>query len=301
MIALLRKGNRLRLVSSNLHAQSVAGRCYAQVLIAQPAYEVERLTGGLLARKSHCIVTDPLFDRGSYVRRRAEESICRDQPAQGLVRALKVVGVNKERNATRAVRKVREHGTRQKLVPERFPEAFHFPKRLRVLGPALDVPNAVLPELSLELGLSSPGRVLPALVRENLAGRAVVRNPAGQGLHHKRASLMVRQTMRYQVARVVVHEACEVEPLVLAKQESEYVRLPELVGLSSLEAPRRVLAGRLRPLFNQPGLVQDAPHIGLAHANGLKPRQHIAHSARAELGVLVPDPSNCLLPRLCRC
>jgi hypothetical protein len=53
---------------------------------------------------------------------------------------------------------------------------------------------------------------------------------------------VVGQRKRHDVPRVVVHEADQVEALVLAKQKREDVALPELVGLRSLEAPGRVLA-----------------------------------------------------------
>jgi hypothetical protein len=100
---------------------------------------------------------------------------------------------------------------------------------------------------------------------------------------------MMRERKRDEIPRVVVHEADEVEPLVLAQEKREDVALPELIGLRTLEAAWWVLAWTAWCLrFNETGLVQNASHLRLAHAEGLEAGEHVSYPARAVFGVLLP-------------
>jgi len=144
IVALLGKGNGLGLVASDLHAQPIARRCNAQVLVAQSANQIEGLSRGLLTRQAHRVVRDALFDRGTHVRSRPEESVRRHKPTQRLVRPLEVVGVDEQLDPSCAIGEVGEHRAREKLVPQRLPEALDLAQGLRVLRPALDVLDPVL-------------------------------------------------------------------------------------------------------------------------------------------------------------
>jgi hypothetical protein len=64
---------------------------------------------------------------------------------------------------------------------------------------------------------------------------------------------------------MVVHEHCQVQPLVTAKKEGEDVRLPKLVRRCTFEPSLEMLAGWRcrRPLCQEPFLMQDAPHLRL--------------------------------------
>lgn len=282
---LLSQCNHL-LVVAELHLERVAVRGDRHVAIAESPDEVEGLARRLLAREAHLVVGDALLDHGAHVRRRAEESVGGHEAFERLVRPLEVVGVDEVRDAPVAVGEVRKHRARQKLVPERLPEPLDLAERLRVLRPALDVSDAVLAKLFLEFRLAAPHRVLPPLVGEDFLRRAVLRDAARERLHHEIRFLVVRERKRDDVTRVIVHEADEVEPLVLAQQKREDVALPELVGLRALEATRRVLARPLRRLLlDEPGLVQDGAHLRLAHAQALEAREHVADPPRAVLGV----------------
>lgn len=211
---------------------------------------------------------------------------------------LEVVGVDEQSQAPRAVGEIGEHRARQELVPERLPESLDLAQRLRVLRPALHVPDAVPPELLLELGLAPPRRVLASLIGQHLARRPVVGNAPPERLHHQRRSLVVRQRVRHHVARAVVHEPRQVQPLVLAQQEREDVRLPQLVGLGALEAPWRVLPrARRRPrLRNQPLLVQDAAHLRLRDPESLIATDLVPDPPRPEAGVLALDRHDRVAP-----
>ncbi len=203
------------------------------------------------------------------------------------MRALEVVGVDEQRHPPHAVGEVREHRPGQELVPERLPEPLDLAERLRVLRPALHVPDAVAPELLLERGLAAPGRVLPALVGEHLRRRPERRDAPLQRLHHEARALVVRDRERDDEAAVVVEERGDVEPLVAPQQEGEDVRLPELVRRGALEAPRRVVSrpGGRRCLGKQPFLVQDAEHLRRRDAERLETAELVADAAGTVLRV----------------
>jgi hypothetical protein len=297
--------DRLWCLVAHLHAQALARRRDRQVAIAEPADQVEGLARLLLVREPHRVVRHVLLDRRPHPRRRPEEAVRGHEPLDALVRPLEVVGVDEQPETPRAVGEVREDRPRQKLLPERLPEALHLPECLRVLRAALDVPDALPPQLLLELGLAAPRRVLPSLVGQDLLRRPVVRDPPSQRLEDQHRALMVRDCVAHNEPRVVVHERRQVQALVPAQQEREDVRLPELIRRRPLEAPRRVLARsrRRRRLRQQPLLVQDPPHLCLRDAQRLEPREHVPDAPRPVLGVLLSlrddrSPARLRHPRL---
>ena len=159
-----------------------------------------------------------------------------------------------------------------------------------MVRPALDVLDAVAPQLRLELGRAAPRGVLPPLVREDLARRAVGGNTACERLQHQRAPLVMRHSQAHQVARVIVEERGDVDPLMAAQQEREQVRLPQLVGLGPLEARHTRLGPRLGPgcgWRRDPFLAQHPAHRGRRGAEPEEAPHHVA------------DPSAACL-RLCR-
>gem|GEM_PF-4177177 len=274
---------------ADLHGECARLRGDAEVLVAQPADQVEGLARRLRARQPECVRCDGGLDRRAYLRRGTKEAVGRHQPGQRLVWPLEVVVLDVEAEPAVAVSEVGEDGPRQELLPERLPEALDLAERLRVLRPALDVPDAVLTQRLLEGRLPAPGGVLPTLVGQDLLRRPVRGDPALEGLEDQARLLVVRQRVGDQVARVVVHERCHVQALVLAQEEGEDVRLPELVRCRPLEAARRMRARRRRrPLVDETLLVKDAPDDRLRHPQSLEARQHVPDATGPPLRVLRP-------------
>jgi hypothetical protein len=232
----------LRFLVAHAHAKRAPGRAYGEVAVAETTDQVERLARWLLHRCPRRVVLHVELDRSAYVRRCAEVAVRRNEPVEGLMRPLKVVPVDEETETPRAVREVREHRLRQHLVPQRLPETLDLPERLRMLRAALHVTDPVAPELPLELRLTAPRRVLPTLVRQDLRRRSERRDAAFERLHHELRFLMMRERVRDDEPRVIVHERHEVEPLVTTQQEREQVRLPQLVRRRALEAARWTFA-----------------------------------------------------------
>ena len=165
--------------------------------------------------------------------------------------ALEVIVLHEQRQPPLAVLEVGEHRPREQLLPQRLPEALDLAAGLRVVRAALHVLDAVTLELGLELRRAAPGGVLPALIGEDLARCAIVRDTTGQCFEHQRAPLVMRHRKTHQVARVIIQKRRDVQPLVPAQQKREQVRLPQLVRLGALEARRLALhscLGRCAPL-----------------------------------------------------
>ena len=116
---------------------------------------------------------------------------------------------------------------------------------------ALHVLDALTLQLCLKLGRAAPGGVLSALIGEDLARHAVVRDTARQCFEHQRAPLVMGDRQTHQVARVIIQERRHVQPLVPAQQKGEQIRLPQLVRLGALKARHLALdscLGRCTPL-----------------------------------------------------
>jgi hypothetical protein len=121
------------------------------------------------------------------------------------------------------IHEVREHRAPEELVPQRLPEPLDLAERLRMLGSAADVLDAVALERLLEHRPASPHRVLPAVVRQHLLRLAVRRDAALERLHHQRRLLVMRECVADDEPAVVIHEHAQVQPLLPALQEREDV------------------------------------------------------------------------------
>jgi hypothetical protein len=202
---------------------------------AQAAHQVEGLPLGTFPGQGQGVRRHALLDRVPDLRRGPEEAVRGHRAPDALVWTPEVVGLHEKPDPPLTVLEIREDGAGQKLLPQRLPEALDLPQGLRVVRPALDVPDALAMKLGLEVGVPAPRHVLPALVGQDLTRRAVLCDPTRQRLQDQRSLLVVRHQQRDQIARVVVHESGDVQPVMATEQEREDVRLPELVRLRALE------------------------------------------------------------------
>lgn len=199
---------------AELDAECAARRGDAEVLISESPDQVEGLLRLLLLCEPQGVGLDLCLDRRAHVWRCAKEAIRRHQAIDALMRSLKVVVLDEERDSPQPVGKVGEHRLAEKLLPQRLPEALDLSERLRVLRPALAVLDPPPAQELLKFGLAAPGGVLPALIRQHLARLAILRNPALQRLDDQTGLLVMGHCPRHQIARVVVHEAYEVDALM---------------------------------------------------------------------------------------
>lgn len=283
---LLCQWNR-RLLASHTHLERRPACADREVPVAQAPHEVKGLPRRLLPCKAKRIGRHRRLDRPTHLRRRAEEPVRGGQALQGLVRALEVVVLNKERRPALAVVEVGEHRPRQKLLPHRLPEPLDLAAGLRMVRPALQVLDALAPELLLKARRAAPGGVLAPLVGQNLPRHPVVGNRPRQRLQHQGTPLVVRHHQAHQVTRVIIQKRRHVHPLMAPKKKREEIRLPELVGLSALKAPRLGLRPCLHglALLGQPLPLQYPAHRGLGRANPEEAPHHVADAPAARLGL----------------
>ena len=102
------------------------------------------------------------------------------------------------------------------------------------------------------------------------------------------------ECVRDDEPRVVVHERCQVNPLVASQKEREDVRLPELIRTRSLEPAFGMLSlldrGRRR---DEALFVKNPPDLCLTHAERLEARQEVTDAARPVLRVLLANAHDC--------
>jgi hypothetical protein len=110
----------------------------------------------------------------------------------------------------------------------------------------------------------------------------------------------MRDRVRDEEARVIVHERRHVDALMATKQEGEDVALPELVRLCPLESPRRLRT----PIRSRCGrhhealLSRDLSDSLLGDAERLDPLEHVTHPARSVLRMLLPGGHDWFSDRL---
>ena len=152
---------------------------------------------------------------------------------------------------------------------------------------ALHVVDPLTLELRLKLRRAAPRGVLPTLVGQDLPRRTAIGDPARERLEHERASLVMGHRQAHEVARLIVEECRDVDALVLAQEEREEVRLPELIGLGALEAVHFGLRLRLRRCSRTlTGLgAQHPPHRRLGSPDPQEPLHHVADPPAPRLRV----------------
>lgn len=268
-------------------------------MVAQLAHQVKRLLRRPLLRQEQRVLTHLLLDRRPHLLRHAEKPVGGHQSLQRLVRPLEIVPIDIELQSPGEILEVVEDGPREKLVPKRLPEALDLPQRLRMLRPRLQMLDTLPAQLVIEFSLAPPGGVLPPIIGEDFLRRPEAGDACLERLPHQLRLLVPLQRPAGNEARAVVEKRAQVYPLVPAQKESEDIRLPELVRLRPLEAPRPgLLPWRSGLRLEQPCLVQHAPHFALADPDRLEPLQHIADPPRPVLWVRLPQRQHRLLARV---
>ena len=167
----------------------------------------------------------------------------------------------------------RESRPADELFPDRLPEAFYLPKRLRMVGTTADMLDPVPRQFLLELGLAVPARILPPIVRQHLLGHPVRSHATPEHLHQIIGRLAAEYFQGRDVPGMIVDEPDQVgittraQPFrrpdsFPAKLEGKDIALPHLVGCAALEKARlrRVGLRLLLPWRDELFAMQGFPH-----------------------------------------
>ena len=252
---------RARLFPIDEHLHAALLRPDHHRLLPEPAHHVEGTLGFPAERELEDVLLDAFLNHLPELLGDAEEAIGRAEPLQGLVGPAVVVVLHPEPHPLAGGLEALELGPHEELLPDGLPEALDLAEGHGVVGPALQVVDAILLELGLEAGRPPPAGELPALVREQLFGHAVLRHRPAVDFQDVLRRLAPEDLEPHHVAGVVVEEADEVGVLA-AQPEGEDVGLPELVRRRPLKRAGRggVVRGLRSSLLEQGLLVQRAAH-----------------------------------------
>jgi len=159
------------------------------------------------------------------------------------------------------------------LFPDRLPEPFYLPKRLRMVRTTADMLDPVPCQFLLELGFPVPARILPPIVRQHFLGHPVGPDATPKHLQQVIGRLAPEYFQGRDVSGMVVDESDQVgitarpQPFggpdsFPAKLEGKDIALPHLIGRGALEKARLRRVGRRLLLFRRDELFAVQ---GLAH------------------------------------
>lgn len=135
-----------------------------------------------------------------------------------------------------------------KLVTDRFPEALAFSHGLRMVASGHDVLYSLLLEKALELGFSSPGKVLTALIGENLLRAPKALDTVEESFHDKLTRLLKPQAPANNVTTIIIQKDREIAALlVFGERKIRNIRLPELHWPGSLKSADSLRAAPSSP------------------------------------------------------
>jgi hypothetical protein len=198
------------------------------------ADHVEGGFGFTAQRHLQQVFLDAGFDGLAQLGGDLEKAVRRTKTFNALVRPFVVVIADPEADALPGRLEAFELSPGEKLLPDRFPEAFNLAQRHRVMGPGLEVMGAVLFHLGLEAGDAAPVHILPAVVGEHLPGRLILAGGHAKDLQDIFGGVAAEQIRPHNEPRVVIHEADEIG-VTAAKPEGEDVGLPHLIGCGPLK------------------------------------------------------------------
>ena len=230
-------------------------------LAVHAAHHVEGCLRFAAQRQFEEVVSNALLDGFAQLMLDLEEAVGGAEAADALVGPLVVVVFDPELDALAGNLEALELGANQEVLPDRGPEALDLAQRHGVLGPGLEVRDAILLELGREAAGAAPGSVLAAIVSEHLLGRLELADGDAINLDDRLRRGTAEQVRADDEARIIIQESDEVG-VTATQPEREDVRLPHLVGRGPLEetGPGEVaLFGRHRR-WHQLGLVQALTH-----------------------------------------
>jgi hypothetical protein len=180
------------------------------------------------------VLFDPCFHGLAQLRGDLEVTVRRTKAFDALVRPLVIIVFDPKPDALTRRIEAFELGTREELLPDRFPKALDLAERHRVLRPGFEVVRAVLFHLGLETGSAAPVHILAPVVSEHLFRWLILGRRHPEDLQYVLSRVTAEQIGAHHEAGVIIHEPDEIG-VASSQPEGEDVRLPHLVGRGSLK------------------------------------------------------------------
>jgi hypothetical protein len=156
----------------------------------------------------------------------AVEAVRRTGASDALMRALVVVIGNPVSQSLACIRKGSKNGFLQKLLPDCLPEPLDLTQGHRMTGCAPHMADPLALQNLLEPCLAPPCSKLPAVVRQDLSGRAPLTYGSLDHFQDSIGRLLPEKPVPNDVARVIVNDPHQVDRIHPLELEGEDVDLP---------------------------------------------------------------------------
>jgi hypothetical protein len=182
------------------------------------------------------VFLDACFDGFAQLGGDFEVAIGGTKSLDTLMRSLVIVILDPEADALARGVETFELGAGEKLLPDRFPEAFDLPQRHGMVRPGFEVMDAILFHLGLEASHPAPVHIFATVVGEHFLGGLILAGGDPKHLQDIFGRVTAKKVGPDQEPRVIIHEADEVG-IPASQPEGEDVGLPHLVGSGAFEEP----------------------------------------------------------------
>ena len=255
-------------------------------LAVHAADHVEGRLGFAAQRQFQQVRLDAGLESLAQLGLNGEEAVRGAEPVETLMRPPMVVVFDPEFDSFPSVVEAAELGPRQKVLPERGPEALDLAQGHGMVRAGLDVGHAIFFELGREAAGAAPGGVLPPVVGEHLAGRLELADGPAIDLDDGLGGGTPEEVGADDIAGVIIEEGDEVG-VTAAEPKGEDVRLPHLIGGGPFEEARagHVLALLARGRRQEVGVLQALAHGGGAGGQTEPAAQQLGDAGAAESGM----------------
>ncbi|MCK9502132.1 MAG: hypothetical protein M0Q52_09875 [Lascolabacillus sp.] len=214
-----------RIAHLDLNVVTFAG--YPDIRLSQFTKKEQGMSSLLSQGEAQRILPAALIDRFLNVAGQPVKPVGRTGSVDALVGTLMVIVGDPVTQALTGIGKGSENGIREELFPYGTPEPLDLAKRHRMMRGAADVLHPLTAKHFLELCLAPPGDELPAVVRKDLPGSAPLTDGALDNLQNRIGRLLAEQAMADYVARVVIDDADQVDPVQPFELKGKNIDLPQ--------------------------------------------------------------------------
>lgn len=225
-----------RITHLNLNVVTFAG--YTDICLSQFTKQEQGMSSLLAQGQTKRILPATMLDCFLNISGQAVKPVCRTGSVNTLVGTLMVIVGDPMAEALTGIGKGNKYGIREKLFPYRTPESLYLAECHWVMRSAADVLHALTAEHFLELCLATPGDELPTVVRKDLPGSTPLADGALDNFQNGIGCLLAEQAVAYYIARVVIYNADQIDPVQSFELKGENIDLPQRIRHLPLKPSR---------------------------------------------------------------